>query len=235
MLGLGYWAWRRMRTGACLRFEDRDDDLRIGLWVFAAAWLLWFVGAAHAGIVRYIFPAMFFGAPFAAVMLARWTNGFDVRGTLARMVEPLRSRKVTRGSAGAWLAFLLVLFYLPLTLSISWGTVNAAEGLEVRATMEYMNRMTAETARVETYESPLFMELARAYHYPPDALHLELNKRAARLPATVSYDSLGSDPDYLIVGPTGRTWKLYDEVIERGDFRAVAAFGQYEIFERVRR
>jgi hypothetical protein len=234
ILGLAYWVWQRVRRKGLLKFRDRDDDVRIGMWVFAASWLLWFVGAAHAGIVRYIFPAMFFGAPFAAVMLARLTNGFDLRETFERMMQPLRSRNMTRQSVAAWLAFVLVLFYLPLTLSISLGTWSAAEGLDVAAATQYLNRLTPVTARIETYESPLFLELEREYHYPPDALHLELNKRAARLPASVAYDALAADPDYLVVGPTGRTWKLYEDVIAQGAFRHVAMFGQYEIFERVR-
>lgn len=167
-------------------------------------------------------------------MFSDLTAGFDLRTTFARMMTPLRELKFTRQSAGAWLAFLLILFYLPLTLSIGWATWDAAEGLEVTATAEYLNKKTAPTSRIETYESPLFLYLERDYHFPPDALHLELNKRAAHLAAVVQYDALQADPDYLVVGPTGRNWKLYDDVIADGDFRLVKAFGQYMIYERVR-
>jgi hypothetical protein len=232
--GLFFFVFARIRRKQSLWMQDANDDLRLGLWVFAAAWMLWFIGAAHAGIPRYIFPAIFLGAPFAAVMLSDLTAGFDLRVTLERMTLPFRQRRVTRQSLGAWLAFLLVLFYLPLTVSIGWGTWAAAEGRQPAAATEFLNRNTPSAARIETYESPLFLGLERAYHFPPDALHLELNKRAAHLPANVDYDPLHADPDYLVVGPTGRTWKVYDEVIEARAFRLVERFGQYEIYERVR-
>ncbi|MCC7162858.1 MAG: hypothetical protein IT331_10230 [Anaerolineae bacterium] len=234
ILGLLHFVYSRLRGRQFLVLQDNADDLRIGLWVFASAWLAWFIGAAHAGIPRYIFPAVLIGAPFAALMFSDLTAGFDLRTTFARMMTPLRELKFTRQSAGAWLAFLLILFYLPLTLSIGWATWDAAEGLEVTATAEYLNKKTAPTSRIETYESPLFLYLERDYHFPPDALHLELNKRAAHLAAVVQYDALQADPDYLVVGPTGRNWKLYDDVIADGDFRLVKAFGQYMIYERVR-
>lgn len=234
ILGLVYFVYTRVRRRQFLALQDDVDDLRIGLWVMAAAWMAWFIGAAHAGIPRYIFPAILIGAPFAALMFSDLTAGFDLRMTFAHMLAPLRGHKFTRHSGGAWLAFLLALFYVPLTLSIGWSTWQAREGREVTAAAEYLNRATAQTARIETYESPLLMGLERAYHFPPDALHLELNKRAASLPAVVAYDALQADPDYVVVGPTGRTWKLYDGVIAKGEFRWVETFGQYDIYARVR-
>lgn len=234
VLGLIYFLVQRARHKQLLKFVDRDDDLRIALWVLAMTWLLWFLLAAHAGIVRYLFSPIFIGAPFAAVMLRDFTQGFNLRATLQRLTAPLRTKKFTRQNFGAWIAFLLIVFYLPLTLSISWATWNAAEGLDLSATTTFLNQNTPPAARIETYESPLFLELNRSYHYPPDALHLELNKRAAFMPSNVVYDPLSSDPDYLVVGPTGRTWRLYDAVIAQGAFRRLETFGQYEIYQRVR-
>lgn len=234
IFGLVYYIYARIHHKQFLTLQDEADDIRIGLWVFAAAWLAWFIGAAHAGIPRYIFPAIFFGAPFAAVMLSRLTAGFDLRETLQRMSAPLRTRRFTRQNAGAWLAFVLVLFYLPLTLSIGWGVWNTSEGRQVADVTDYLNQQTDADALIETYESPLFLSLARKYHFPPDALHLELNKRAARLPAGIDYDPLEANPDYLVVGPTGRTWKLYEPAIAAGAFQLLEQFGQYDIYVRVR-
>lgn len=234
ILGLIYFVYTRVWRKQLLGLQDSADDLRIGLWVLAAGWMAWFIGAAHAGIPRYIFPAILIGAPFAALMFSDLTTGFDLKTTFTHMMTPLRGRRFTRQSGGAWLAFLLVLFYLPLTLSIGWGTWQAREGREAAAAAEYLNQNAAQAARIETYESPLFMGLERSYHFPPDALHLELNKWAAKLPAVVNYDALQADPDYLVVGPTGRTWKLYDGVIADGEFRLVETFGQYDIYARVR-
>ncbi len=106
--------------------------------------------------------------------------------------------------------------------------------LEVTATTESLNQQAPPNARTKTYESPLFLDLKRPYPYPPDALHLDLNNRAAQLPAAVACDALTSAPDYLVVGSTARTWKLYQALIEQGAFRPLEKFGQYEIYQRVR-
>src|SRR5581483_6216484 len=197
-------------------------------------WFLWYVFMSHAGITRYIFSPIFFGAPFAAVMFRDFTDNFNVRSTMWRLVAPLRTKRLSRKNVGAWIVFSLILFYLPLTLFISYQTATATEGRDLIMTTDYLNQNTPTDARIETYESPLFIYLHRSYHYPPDALHLELNKRAARLPAVVNYDALQSDPDYLVVGPTARTWQLYDPVIAAGVFRLIQSFGQYTIYQRVR-
>lgn len=234
VLGLLFFLAWRVRHKCSLRLTDRDDDLRVALWVLASTWLLWFALLAHAGIVRYIFSPLFFGAPFAALAFSEITGGFDLRPALARLALPLRTHSLHRVQAGMWVAFLVVLFYLPLTLYMSYATATAAEGCDLAATATYLNEQTPLGARIETYESPLFSLLHRPFHYPPDALHLELNKRAARLPATVVYDPLESDPDYLVVGATGGTWNLYTPVLLQGFFTPVQTFGQYEIFQRVR-
>jgi hypothetical protein len=234
ILGLAYFLFQRIRHNHWLRLLDRDEDLRISLWVLATTWFLWYVFMSHAGITRYIFSPIFFGAPFAAVMFRDFTDNFNVRSTMWRLVAPLRTKRLSRKNVGAWIVFSLILFYLPLTLFISYQTATATEGRDLIMTTDYLNQNTPTDARIETYESPLFIYLHRSYHYPPDALHLELNKRAARLPAVVNYDALQSDPDYLVVGPTARTWQLYDPVIAAGVFRLIQSFGQYTIYQRVR-
>lgn len=237
VLGLGYVAYKRARRGRIRqfwRFQSRDDDIRIALWTLAATWFAWYAFFSHAGISRYIFSPIFFSAPFAAVMFYDFTVGLNLGATMTYLTEPLRTRRFSKKNLGAWFAFALVLFYAPLTLFLSYQTAVTAEGRQVIATTNYLNQFTPANARVETYESPLFIYLDRPYHYPPDALHLELNKRAARLPARVEYDALASDPDYLVVGPTGQTWRLYEAALASGAFRPLQTFGQYAIYQRVR-
>ncbi len=233
ILGLGYFAFQRARRKQWLRLQDRDDDLRIGLWVLATTWLLWYIFMAHAGITRYIFSPIFFGAPFAALLFRDLTDDFKLRATMIWIAAPLQTKRFTRKNLGAWLVFSLILFYLPLTLFISYQTLVAADGRALAAAADFLNQNTPVTARIETYESPFFIYLNRAYHYPPDALHLELNKRAAGLPAVVNYDALQSDPDYL-VAPRDSVWHLYEPVIATGAFRPIQTFGRYTIYQRVR-
>jgi hypothetical protein len=52
-----------------------------------------------------------------------------------------------------------------------------------------------------TYESELFLLLDRRYHYPPDPVHVELNRRTfLQQDVPIPYDPLAADPDYLVVG-----------------------------------
>ena len=50
----------------------------------------------------------------------------------------------------------------------------------------------------------------------------------------VDYNPLAADPDYLVVGPFMRDWRLYDPVLATGAFRLLQRYGDYEVYERVR-
>jgi hypothetical protein len=88
---------------------------------------------------------------------------------------------------------------------------------------------------IETYDSELFFLLERPYHYPPDQIHVELNRRTfLNQHVSIDYDPLAADPDYLVAGPHSKLWKLYDDAVQSGSFRLVQAYGRYDIYERVR-
>jgi hypothetical protein len=75
----------------------------------------------------------------------------------------------------------------------------------------------------------------RRIHYPPDQVHVELNRRTFRgEPIPIHYDPLGANPEYLVVGKHSRMWKLYDEVLASGAFRYRLRIGRYDVYERVR-
>ena len=91
------------------------------------------------------------------------------------------------------------------------------------------------TTRVETYESELHFLLNRPYHYPPDQLHVELNRRSLLGQETpVIYDPLSSDPDILVVGTFARGNDLYAPVLASGAFRPILRDETYEVYQRVR-
>jgi len=81
----------------------------------------------------------------------------------------------------------------------------------------------------------LFVLLDRAYHYPPDQVQLDLNRRTFMgqgIP--IKYDPLESDPDFLIVGPQAMMWGLYDPMILAGQFELVQSDSPYSVYKRFR-
>ena len=103
---------------------------------------------------------------------------------------------------------------------------------------DFLNTQTPPGARIETYESELHFLLDRPYHFPPDQVHVELNRRGLLHQETmIAYDPLANDPDYLVVGRFARGNDLYTPVITAGAFRLVHSFGSsddYLIYQRIR-
>ena len=107
-----------------------------------------------------------------------------------------------------------------------------ASALEV---VDFLNTRTSSDSIIETYDSELFFLLNRPYHYPPDQIHVELNRRTfLKQHLSIDYDPLAADPDYLVVGPYSKLWKLYDRAVQSGSFRLVQPYGRYDVYQRVR-
>src|SRR5439155_8601536 len=120
---------------------------------------------------------------------------------------------------------LLVVVLFGIMLPFNVGTLKALSGFytsrdnPVADTAAFLNANTAPGTRIESYDSELFFLLERRYHYPPDQLHVELNRRKfLRQDVPIDYDPLAANPDYLVVGPFSRMWGIYDAVLERGAF-----------------
>jgi hypothetical protein len=97
-----------------------------------------------------------------------------------------------------------------------------------------LNAMPPGT-RVETYESELHFLLDQPYHYPPDQIHVELNRRSLLgQPTPIDYDPLASDPDILVVGTFARGNDLYAPALASGAFRQIMRDGTYEVYDRAR-
>ena len=75
----------------------------------------------------------------------------------------------------------------------------------------------------------------RPYHFPPDQVHVDLNRRMLLDEHTaITYDPLAADPDYLVVGSFAGWNGLYDPVIASGAFHLIDQIDGYAIYERVR-
>jgi hypothetical protein len=118
-----------------------------------------------------------------------------------------------------------------LTLSMIYRTYHSDADLTVLDVAAFLNTETPHDARIETYDSELFFLLNRPYHYPPDEVHVQLNRRTfLGENVNLNYDVLSFDPDYLVIGPHARMWRLYEDVINDGHFRLIRDFGRYTVY-----
>jgi len=172
-----------------------------------------------------------------AALLHDLTGGFDLRATLGRLAAPLRRpRRLRRESAGAWLAALLVAMALPLTALSYQRYYLTYDDHAAERVAALLNERVGPDELIETYESELHFFLDRPYHYPPDQVHVELNRRSLlRQHVAIDYDPLAADPDYLVVGQFARGNGLYEPVLASGAFELMLRDGSYEVYRRVRR
>jgi hypothetical protein len=169
------------------------------------------------------------------MLLYRLTNGYDLFGMLQRMTAPLRERRFSRDSGAGWLAVLILIVTLPLSMVNLTRYYLLYSDDAAQQTAAYFNTQSAPDTRIETYESELHFLLNRNYHWPPDQVHVELNKRSLLgWKTTVDYDPLADDPEYLVVGIYARENGLYKPVIAAGHFRLLQQIGVYDLYVRVR-
>src|SRR6185503_3970094 len=130
---------------------------------------------------------------------------------------------------------VLLLIIVPVTVNLLRGVFFDTRPAVPTRVAEFLNTSTPPDALIETYESELFLLLDRRYHYPPDSVHVELNRRTfLHQDVPIPYDPLAANPDYLVVGEMSRLWQLYVAVIASGTFRRVKTFEGYDVYERVR-
>ena len=90
-------------------------------------------------------------------------------------------------------------------------------------------------ALVETYESEImFLAPAVRFHYPPDQVNVRAIERGTIDPgSSLDYDPLQANPDYLLLGGFGKTWRIYNAVLERSAFKLQASFFGYDLYSRI--
>lgn len=233
LFGLCYAALRQLRAYSQPAVEGRIETMRLALLAFSGSWLAWFV-LLSVGVPRYLYPATFVGSIFVAALLSDLTDHFNLLSTLNRATSILKG-KLNRQMAGVWLAIILLSLTVPitlLTLNNYYFSYTDTSAIDVA---NFLNSQTPPNALIETYESEVHFLLERRYHYPPDQIHVELNRRSLlHQNVTINYDPLAANPDYLVVGRFAREDKLYQPVIDSGAFRLLHTFGGYLLYERVR-
>jgi len=200
--------------------------VKLALTMFAATWLAWYTFLS-VGFLRYLFPPLLVGSMALGVLL---------RDGLPRIRAKAASATMTVSSlVGTGVMAGLLLTLVPATLNALGSVFFERRPAVPTRVAEFLNTSTPSDALIETYESELFLLLDRRYHYPPDSVHVELNRRTfLHQDVPIPYDPLAANPDYLVVGEMSRLWQLYDAVIASGTFRRVKTFEGYDVYERVR-
>ncbi len=232
VLGLAYGGWRFLRSWNHPETGAYAWSVQLALWSFGASWLAWYLIAANAGIPRYLYPPAFLGSIFAAGLLRDLTDGFRWRRVLKRAASMLSRRRLTAVGLRMLGAILLVALAVPFTLlALGWFyAVDSNTSAEQMA--QYINGNTPPSALIESYDSELFFFLEHPYHYPPDQTHLDLIQRTLDPSIRIKYDPLAANPDYLVVGPFGSGWRVYDEVLAGDSFRLLETRGAYRLYQR---
>jgi hypothetical protein len=233
LLGLCYAGWRFAKK---LDQMDASEERLIGgfvLWTLTASWFSWYA-LLSIGWPRYFVPAAFLGNVFTATLLRDLTDGFSIapweRWAAVRTAADFTASKVgiLVSLLALPVAFLLTVYYVYVGAALAGGSSALLE------TAHFLNTHTEPDALIEMYDRELFFLTERVYHYPR-TVHHQLNRRAfLGEDVTLDYDPLAADPDYLVVGPMTRMWRLYDPVLETDAFRLVHANERYQIYERVR-
>lgn len=224
-------AWRSVRSGV----EHAEQNiLRLMLLSFSGTWFIWYV-CLSVGLERYLFPAVFVGSLFTAAALAAATDHFSLSSTVHRLRDEARQRRPGRSTLWLGVFVVVLLMTLPqigLTLASS---ILPAPGPALAEVAAYLNARTKASDVIESYDSEVFVELERLYHFPPEALNTAAIRRTLlNQDIAYDYDPLAADPDYLVVGPFIRAWHIYDAVIASGQFKQVYHNDRYEVYARVR-
>jgi hypothetical protein len=208
--------------------------MRLALLGLSASWFAWYA-LLSIGWPRYLLPPMFVSSLFVSVMLNDLSDSFHLPSLKAALVEAVKNRRFNQKIGGFLLAMILILVTLPPTLKLLYRPYSVRGDTSAVQTANFLNSRIPDHVLVETYESELHFLLKRRVHYPPDQVHVELNRRTfLGQDVSLGYDPLAADPDYLVIGSQGRMWQLYDPVVASGAFRLLHRFGGYQVYERAR-
>jgi 4-amino-4-deoxy-L-arabinose transferase-like glycosyltransferase len=234
LAGLCYGIRSLTKSRDKLLAQDHREVVRLALLVLATSWFGWYVILSN-GWPRYLFPVTLVGSIFLAAMLCNVMENFSLLSTIKRVDFTVRHRRLREHSVGALLAMLLVMISVPMTLRMLYQSYVVNADASVLEVIDFLNTQTPSASVIETYDPELFFLLNRSYHYPPDQIHVDLIRRNfLKQHVSIDYDPLAADPDYLVVGPHSKLWKLYDRAVESGSFRLIQAYRRYDVYERVR-
>lgn len=231
--GLGLMLWRVLRL---VRGEFRPEILLQSLLVgLCASWIAWYL-LLSVGMPRYLFPGLFLAAIGSGVLLQQCWNGMSLV-SLRRLMQ----ERAWRGVLPPLLVVAVTIAVVPVTLIMLVGYVVQPNDTTAQQVVAYIEANSTPADGIETYESELHFFLNRPYHWPPDSVHVAMNRRTLLAEASeLSYDPFAADHPiadrvrWLVVGPFARDGQLYERTIASGQVRLVTTIGEYAIYQRVR-
>ncbi len=232
LVGLGYGVWRWVSDLTRPTLDTAGEIIRSGLLAITGSWVAWYLLLANAGVPRYLYPATFIGSLFVARLMSDLTNGFDLAGSLRALAEALRLRRFDAPSRRAFGALALFTAAVPFTLVVLGWFYSVVPDDSPQQVAAFLNTLPAGSGLIESYDPELFFFLERPYHYPPDQTHVDLIRRTLDPAIVIRYDPLQADPGYIVVGPFGKGWHLYDSILASGRFRLLRTWKSYVVYER---
>ncbi len=231
------WAWfKELRQNDQLQSSTAEQAnwvTRAAILAFLFSWYGWYLLLAMYW-PRYLFPALYFGAIFEAELLRQWTNDFDLPRTVRAAASVINRQSGSVGWRGL-ASLLLIVYKMTIFLLVAAITLPALSNHDVYQAAAFLNARAQNEIRVESYEAQLNFLLEMPVRYPPDTLHVALNKRTLIDPSIqVDYSPDWSTIDYLVVGPSAKDWRLYDPALASGKFRWLVSFGNYDLYEQIR-
>jgi 4-amino-4-deoxy-L-arabinose transferase-like glycosyltransferase len=197
------------------------------------SWLAWFV-LLSIGWPKYFFPIAFLSSVYVALLLDQFTHHFSLKFLANFVGRDLRKFRFNWNTVKVMVAIFIILDGMVFTY-FYLSFLNHQTSETPYQVAEFINQTTPEDTLVETYDSEIIFLLDRPVYFPPDQIQVELNRRLVLDPDTpIDYDPLAADPDYIIVGPFSRGWKLYESVLDTGKYRMVFGNASYDVYERVR-
>jgi hypothetical protein len=221
ILGIGYAIrlnWRDVFSPA--ESQSAMSYVRISWFTLVSSWLVWYL-LLSIGWLRHYLPAFYLSSIYQALLLLQ-------AGTTLRSTES-RPQRITYTVLGC---LILLLFATLNAFSLVIQLQDRDDAL--LTAVNYLNAETAPDALVEAYAPEIFYYLEHEYHYPPDQIQLELNRRAyLHLDIEIDYAPLTADPDYIVIGPLERFWGLYTTVVTTDHFELVYENWEYEIYRQI--
>jgi hypothetical protein len=230
LVGLCYGLWSFSMDKNWLQTNTRIVEFSI--FVLASTWFVWYL-VLSVSWIRYLFPASFLGSLFLAKMLYALMSGYTNRSSF-RLFDVFHVRGFSQRNCGQLLVVALLAVSFPRTLKMFYESYVRDADRSVQEVASFLNTQTPPGSLIETYDSELFFFLDRPYHYPADQIHVELIRRKFLYDETIniSYDPSVANPDYLVVGPHTKQWRLYDSALKTGSFRLIRTYKRYKVYER---
>jgi len=217
------------------KLEKIKETVQLSISVFVLSWFLWYLFLS-IGWTRYLFIPIFLSSITISSMIYNLTDGYHFFIMFKRafaLIKPSSEIKDIK----AYNFLLITIIIIPISIlsfhNIYFLYINSSD-TSPKEVSDFINDNTKKNALVETYEMELHFLLNRPYHYPPDQIQLDLNrKRFMKQIVSIYYDPIKNNPDYLIVGPMARMWGLYESEIIKENFKILKKIGPYSIFKKI--